>query len=233
MTKATHLQRPDRRDLPLYPLAEAASYLRIAPTTLRAWVRGRAVRGSQFIEPLIRVPDESGFLSYNNLAECHVLSVTRFHHKVKLRRIRAAITTLNRMEPSAHPLLSKRFETDGVDIFSSELGNEVINLSRGGQWVFSDLVKTFLDRIEFDERRLPIRLYPFTGEDLTENRKIIVMMPGVSSGRPVVAKVGVLASIIARRAQAGESIENLAEDYGISTAAVEEAVSFQKALRAA
>ncbi len=49
-----------RDEIPAYPVAEAARYLRIAVATLRSWVVGRTYArsgGNAFLEPLIRLPD--------------------------------------------------------------------------------------------------------------------------------------------------------------------------------
>ena len=70
---------------PRYSLAQAARYVRISPTTLRSWVRGRTyptAGGSRYFEPLILKPaPEDPRLSFSNLVEAHVLRSLRTRHE--------------------------------------------------------------------------------------------------------------------------------------------------------
>ncbi len=57
----------------------------------------------------------------------------------------------------------------------------------------------------------------------------IAIDPGISFGRPVVVRLGISTAVLAERLDAGESIEELASDYGLSTTQVEEAVLYERA----
>ena len=48
--------------------------------------------------------------------------------------------------------------------------------------------------------------------------KTVVIDPGISSGRPAIAGTGILISVIGGRLNAGETIEELAHDYGLKLA---------------
>jgi uncharacterized protein (DUF433 family) len=59
--------------------------------------------------------------------------------------------------------------------------------------------------------------------------KPIVIDPQISFGRPVVGKAFVSARSILDRIDAGEQVEDVVRDYGLTDAAVEEAVVFGRA----
>ncbi|MDP3769093.1 MAG: DUF433 domain-containing protein, partial [Dehalococcoidia bacterium] len=61
-------------------------------------------------------------------------------------------------------------------------------------------------------------------EALAESPRLVVIDPRVGFGRPVLAGTGVTTLSIAERFDAGESIEDLAADYGRPPAEIEEAI---------
>ncbi len=96
-----------------------------------------------------------------------------------------------------------------------------------------DLIEAHLKRIDRDASGLPIRLYPFTRERKADEPRIIVIDPNISFGRPALAGTGIATTVIAQRYKAGESIEELAEDYGRSTSEIQEAIRSELWLAAA
>ena len=96
-----------------------------------------------------------------------------------------------------------------------------------------DLIESHLRRIERDTSGLPVRLYPFTRERKPEEPRIIVIDPNMSFRRLALAGTGIATAIIAQRYKAGESIEELAEDYGRSRSDIEEAIRCELWLDAA
>jgi uncharacterized protein (DUF433 family) len=60
-----------------------------------------------------------------------------------------------------------------------------------------------------------------------------VIDPRISFGRPVLAGTGIPTAVIAERYKAGESMDDLADDYGCQRFEIEEAVRCELALEAA
>lgn len=226
----------DLRDIPAYGLSEASHYLGIPKATLRSWVLGRHYpieAGKQFFRPIIELPDkEKPLLSFVNLVEAHVLEAIRQRHGIKFWRVRGVVEYIERHLDSRHPLAEQRFVTDGVDLFVEQFG-KLVNISREGQLAIKELIQTYLRRIERDSAGFPIRLYPFTRERKPDEPKTIVIDPYISFGRPVLAGTGIATTIIAQRYKAGESIEELAEDYGRPTSDIQEAIRCELWLNAA
>ena len=83
------------RSLPLYSLAEVAYFLKIPKPTLHRWTRRWPTRTGKILDALIVPADPvSTMLSFYNLAEAHILSVTVRIHKVQVKAIRSAIQEL-------------------------------------------------------------------------------------------------------------------------------------------
>jgi uncharacterized protein (DUF433 family) len=222
--------------MPAYGITEAAHYLGIPNATLRSWVLGRPYpteRGKRFFRPIIELPEkDQRLLSFVNLVEVHVLDALRRAHGVQLSHIRKSVDYVRNRLGSKHPLAEEKFATDGVDLFVERFG-KLMNITREGQLVIKELIEAYLQRVERDPVGIPIRLYPFTRERTPEEPRAVVIDPYVSFGRPVLAGTGIATHIIAQRYKAGESIEELAEDYGRSRSDIQEAIRCELWLDAA
>lgn len=236
MALDTKEKRRELREMPAYGIVEAAHYLGIPKATLRSWVLGRYYptgKGKRFFRPIIELADEDQrLLSFENLVEAHVLDAIRRAHGVAFGRVRKAVEHVKNKLRSKHPLAEQKFVTDGVDLFVEAFG-QLVNISREGQLAIKDLIETYLRRVERDQIGAPIRLYPFTRERKPDEPRIVVIDPSISFGRPVLVGTGIATTIIAQRYKAGESIEELAEDYGRSRSDIEEAIRCELWLDAA
>jgi uncharacterized protein (DUF433 family) len=221
----------DIRNQPAYGLAEGSRYLKLPAATLRAWAVGRAyptARGARHFRPLIRPAGRNPVqLSFWNLIEAHVLRSFRTDHDVSLKAMRQALNFAERELDIERLLLRRELCTDAGQVFLDRYG-ELINLSASGQLVIRRLLEQHLRRVEWDEWKFPIRLYPFLTPGTPTEARPIAIDPGISFGRPVVARTGVSTAVLAERVDAGESLEALAEDYGLTTQEVEEAVVYER-----
>src|SRR5574341_2147872 len=208
----------DRRELPAYSIAEASHYLRIPPSTLRWWVTGRyhARHATQTLKPIILLPQTAPpMLSFLNLIEIHVLDAIRRKHGILLPKVRKTLDFLEREYKSLHPLAEEEFQTDGVELFVEKYGH-LISASEAGQVAMAEMLNIYLRRIERDDTGIPLRLYPFTRRGQAEDPRVVVIDPSVSFGRPCLVGTSIATAVIAERFHAGESVIELAEDYGRS-----------------
>ena len=221
---------------PAYSLTEASRYLLIPPATLRSWVAGRKYptdSGPKLFRPIIQLPDDvRAGLSFVNLVEAHMLDAIRRRHQVPLSKIRQAIDYLRKHFSSTHPLAEQRFETDGLDLFIDKFG-QLINVTQSGQIALRELLKAHLHRVEHDAAGTAVRLYPFTRKRDLREPKVVVIDPHISYGRPVLVGTGIPTAVVAERYKAGESIDELAEDYGRSRNEIEETIRCELWLEAA
>jgi uncharacterized protein (DUF433 family) len=222
----------DPRDVPAYGLTEAARYVKLAPATLRSWVRGRSYEtssGMGFFEPLIRLPEgRASNLSFWNLVEAHVLRALRTDHGVSIKAVREALDYSERELRIERLLLDRTLSTSAGEIFLDRYG-ELINLSRSGQVAMRAVLADHLRRVERDEGGLPIKLFPFLRVELGGAESTILIDPTVSFGRPIICGSGISTAAIAARVDAGENVEEVAQDYGLSSKQVEEALIYERA----
>jgi uncharacterized protein (DUF433 family) len=219
----------DPRDIPSYSIGDAARYLRIPAGTIRSWTMGRnypVADGEMFFQPLIPIKKQKPrLLSFTNLIEIHVLRAIRQHHQIKLDKVRTALDFIDEKFQVPHPLAREEFRTDGIDLFIEKYG-ELINASRQGQLHLKGFLEAHLARIEPDDQGLAIKLYPFTRSQEEDSPKIVVIDPRIAFGRLVIAGTGIAANVLSERFNAGDSIEELADDYECDRLKIEEAIRF-------
>ena len=169
-------------------------------------------------------------MSFKNLVAAHVLSALRVQHQIPLQRLRKAIAYLREQTGSGDPLFELPLLTDGADLFV-EAYEGIVNASRSGQMALAPILQAYLRRLEFDSKSGVVRLYPFirrrelqTPEILLQEPKVVVIDPRISFGRPVLVGTNIRTSIVAERYMAGESVNELAEDYNRTALEIEEAI---------
>lgn len=221
----------DTRSLPAYSLSEAARYLRIPVDTLRTWVKGRyyqTAQGKQFSSPLIELAGiDAKELSFNNLVEAHVLRAIRMEHSVPLEQIRIALNFIEEELGVAHPLVRKNLlKTDGKAIYVEYL-ERLLDASKRGQIAIKETLEIYLTRIETDEAGIAARLFPFIHPDKKDDRRLIVIDPSVSFGRPAISGTGIPTKVLAELHKAGDSIQDLALDYDCEPALIQAAIEYE------
>jgi uncharacterized protein (DUF433 family) len=219
------------RDAAAYTLAEAARYLRLPAATLRSWVLGReyptAEGGGEF-PPLIRPASKRPpLLSFPNLIEAHVLRSLRTEHGVPVKALRDALAYAQKTLGIDRLLLRPELRATAGKVFLDRYG-ELIDLSASGQLAMRQLFNEHLKRIEWDKSNSPVRLYPFLSV-VSSGERPIVINPHIAFGRPVVERRGVSTSAIVERIDAGESVEDVANDYDLGQAEIEQAILYERA----
>jgi uncharacterized protein (DUF433 family) len=91
------------------------------------------------------------------------------------------------------------------------------------------LLAEHLERVEWDPSQFPVRLYPFLPVVLLSNERPIAIDPRIAFGRPVVLRQGISTSAIAERIDVGETVADVAADYDLSPAEIEQAVLYERA----
>jgi uncharacterized protein (DUF433 family) len=203
--------------MPRYHLPEVARYVRVNVRTLESWVRGYGNSPPLIKRPSARDPR----LSYNNLVEAYVLAVLRRFYQVSMQQIRRGLRSMQEHEGIDRFLLSDLLRTRLGNLLY-QAGRDVVNVGGGSQGEIPEAVASYLGRIRY-EGGLPI-LYPLTRPNDPSGPRRIVMLPHVGFGRPITERKHIAAATIASRFAAGESIQDLAADYGLEAADIEEAL---------
>lgn len=214
-------------EVPAYTIAEAAQWLGMPPSTVRAWTLGQGE-----FQPVVEIADRaSKGLSFRNLVELHVLAAIRRRHNVSLQRVRRAVEFIETRLGVTHPLSSTRMLTDGTDLLVDACG-DILNVSRSGQVEMREILEAYVKRIEHDPGGVPARLYPFTRKDVLHDPRSVVIDPLVEFGRPCLTATGIPTLEVADRYKAGESIQSIADDYGRTREQIEEAIRYEFPLAA-
>lgn len=221
----------DPRNQPAYPLTEAARYLKLPAATLRAWTLGRrypTTQGKSHFRPLIRpASGKPPVLSFSNLIEAHVLRALRADHGVSVKAVRQAVEFAEKKLGIERLLLRPELCSDAGQVFLDRYG-ELIELSASGQLAMRQVLQAHLKRVTWDAERFPIRLHPFVVGEATGPAMPIAIDPRIAFGRPVVIRRGISTAAIVARIDAGEAVADLATDYELSLAEIEDAVLYER-----
>jgi uncharacterized protein (DUF433 family) len=220
-----------RFDEPLYSVAEAARVIDVPVSTLSAWTRGYVRKGAnshrvigQAVVTAFVPNGSSPTISFIGLAEGMVLAAVR-RSGVSMQRVRPALAALERELGIHHALASQKLYTDGAELlfdFSpDQIERDVVTslvVVRNGQRVFVEAVREQLQRIQFgpDGYAALLRVPGYQSE--------VVCDPKRSFGRPIFVRGGTRVDDVLSRFQAGESIDELTEEFGVSVADIEDAL---------
>jgi uncharacterized protein (DUF433 family) len=229
-------QRPSINDQPAYLAVEVARMLIVPASTIKAWSFGQKHldgRPGRFRAVIAPADARRRLLSFANLCELHVLAGIRRRHKVSLPTVRASLAFVGKELKVERPLIAQQFLTDGIDLFINHAG-QLLNTNTRQQGWRGDFENALL-RIEWNPQGAPVRLFPFTrsSRELSGQPRAVVIDPNLSFGRPVLARAGVTTDVVQDRFNAGDSPDEMAEDYGVDTSDIPEAIRFERTLAAA
>ena len=223
----------DRFETLIYGFGEAAGYLSIPPTTLRNWVYGNprnAGHGATTpVVTAVRPERRNGpSMPFIGLAEAYALAAFR-KAGVPMQRIRPAIDVLAKELGLKYALASRRLYTDGAEVLydyaqhagdtpEGESAKELV-VVRNNQRVFSEVVALYLRRVDFgpDGYARLIRLPQYKVAE-------VAVDPDHVFGRPRFVHGGVGVEDVIDLFQAGEPVDSVAEEFGLSRDEVEDAI---------
>ncbi|GIH72470.1 DUF433 domain-containing protein [Sphaerimonospora thailandensis] len=222
----------DRFTTPLYGIAEAAAYLSVPPSTFSTWafgyVRKRPGGGTVKGTPVItatrpRRPNEP-VVPFVGLAEGYALAAFR-QAGVPLQRIRPAIDALKRELGLEHALASKRLYTDGAEVLydyaehAGDASARELVVVRNNQRLFSEVVERYLRRVDFalDGYAQVIRLPQYRVAE-------VEVTPLHAFGRPRFSRGGARLEDVLDLFRAGEPVDVVADEFGLSREEVEDAL---------
>ena len=222
-----------RFEAALYTLPEAARIVGVPPSTLRSWTKGyESAKGHSKHDPVIKAfahdvrtgKTREASITFIGLVEALVLSAIR-KCGVPLQRIRPALKMLSNEFDLEHVLASKKLYTDGAEVLYNYAENqegklpEKLTVVRSGQRVFAEIIEKYLQLITYaDDGFASIITVPFY-----RNAKVIVD-PERSFGAPIFAESSIRVDNVLERCWAGESLQEVAEDFSTSLEHVEEVV---------
>lgn len=149
-------------------------------------------------------------MSFLSLTEAFVINAFR-KSGLPMSRIRPVVQMIRTQYGLEYALASQQFVTDGVEVLrvSDDPQDQRLVVVRSGQAVFNDVVNDYLKHIDFGPSGFAeaIRLPQYTDATVT-------VKPTLNGGRPTLSHGGISVDAILGRLRAGESVEDVAEDYG-------------------
>jgi uncharacterized protein (DUF433 family) len=223
MLKNKPSRRPgqDLRTVPTYTIPEASEFLAIPSRTMFSWYEGE--------EPILRASSTYGavhLLSYRDIEEAYRVYLLRERFHFSLQFLRKSMLNARRMFRSQHPLQ----RADAVKECLKDLVYDkpargrnprtITSLGQNpGQQAFAEVVDLFAERIEPGEF-----IYPWRFASTDHDSRPVSMNPNIMSGRLVVAGTRIPVNTLLGSKRAGETIEQIANDYGLDPAVVEKAL---------
>lgn len=226
-----------RFGIPLYTVAEAARIVDVPASTLATWAKGYVRRPPDRTEvegdPVVTYiqPERPGapVIPFVGLVESLVLAAIR-RSGVPMQRVRPALQAVSEGLGLEHPLASKKLYTDGAellydfgehhrDTIDGQVALELI-IIRSGQRIFENVIEEYLRRIEYDASDGYARLIHVPAYRTAQ----VVVDPVRSFGAPIFERGGGRVEDVMQRFWAGESLDELADDYGVPPEQLEDVV---------
>ena len=208
----------DQRDLYQYGYTEASKATRIPVSTLRAWTRGQ-----EGFNPVFKPASEQG-LSYFNLIEAQVLRAIRKIHKISMPNVRKALDIAEGEYGKTRLFIDREFRFGAFGLFIEQY-SKLISLTQSSQETLYNLLKDYLDRVEYDKQGFPKMFFPSLETEPDE--RLILINPFVSFGRATVVTRSISTDAIVARIEAGEEKEFVSQDYGIPEEEIEAAIEYE------
>jgi uncharacterized protein (DUF433 family) len=204
----------------VFTLRETAGYLDVPKSTIHDWARPARRQA-----PLITCFPPRGrqaTVPFIGFAEAYVLSAFR-RAGVPLQRIRPAVQALESTIGIEHALASRSLYTDGAEVlydFAEREADDLLELQlvvvRTGQHQFSEVVRDYLQRITYGEDGWASRVrLPSYGP------AEVVVDPKIAFGLPLVVHGGARVEDLVDRFVAGDSVAEIADDFGVPAGEVE------------
>lgn len=201
--------------------------------TIRSWLFSRpyeTAAGQQYSVGVIEPPGDSlDRLSFLNLIEAHVLRSLRTRHGVSMGDVRKALEYAQSEFGIDRLLIHDQLKAAPGHMFLERYSG-LIDLPKGGQLALKDVFEAHLERVVHDAKdHLPVRFYPWFPIEGQQSKRVIVVDPRVAFGSPITETHSIRTAVIADRYEAGEAVDDLANDYELDHGTIEDAIRFERA----
>lgn len=211
-----------RFDVPILTPREVAVHVDLAPSTLHRWLSTPAA-GAPLVHRIEPPTPRSASIPFIAVAEAMVLGVFRRELKLPLREIREAATRLRRELGTEYALASRRLASDGVTVLvdlAADSSAPQWARARDGQLAINEVIARYLRYVTWekgDDYPVRLKLKSYEAAD-------VIIDPRFAFGQPVFAASKVRVRDVVDAFVAGESMETISHEYGISVEEVEAAI---------
>ena len=208
-----------RLTLPTYTVAEAARYAQAKPQTVGYWFRGSETSG-----PALPRRKAGERLNYFEAVEVAFVAAFR-GYGVKLRSLREARGYFERLLQTEYPFATEQFHTEGTrillewgDLQGLSEFSEVVIGNEQGQLAWAGLLGEKFETFDYEEN-WALRWH------VAGRSSPVQIDPRVSFGSPCVR--GIQTWAMRGRKEAGESVEEISEDFGLDACEVVAGLEFE------
>jgi uncharacterized protein (DUF433 family) len=178
----------------LYSFPEVAKYLDVPIRTLRSWFVPRGGKGPLLQGEIVKTIEEGSWLNFHDFIQAYAVKTLKASG-VKPREVREAISEAKEKYGLPYPLSMK-----GHTIYSDGHGVHILppgqtqpselTGKRKGQVSWTEIIKEYLTRIEFDEQGMANTFVVFEKYFEGGIHKRVTMQPNVNFGEPTVEGTG-------------------------------------------
>ncbi len=217
----------------LFTFREAAAYLGVPSSTLSYWTRHARQPGGRALVSGFEAEQGVPSLPFLGLTEAYVLAAFRAAG-VPVRRIAPALERLKADVGLDYALASRHLYTDGVEVlfdYAIQVGEDAARTlaePRSGQIVLRPIVTQYLRRIQWDAQQWPVRLH-LPGFSVAD----VVVDVRRAYGRPLLVHGDARVEDLVGRWRGGDTLAEIAIDFGVPPEEVEDAVRVGTKTRAA
>lgn len=210
--------------LPAYRTGDAARYVGVSPQVAANWHHRSTPTGG----PVLPGKPRGEHLSYLQLIELAVVSVFRRDYNVPLESIRRTRQYMAQTFNAEYPFAEYRFKTDGfhllmnlVEVVPSIKTEDLIVADSGGQLGWASFMEDKLLEFGYD-LEYELALHWFVAGRSSKVR----IDPRIAFGAPTVN--GIATWVLKGRWNAGETIDDMVEDFDLAQEDISDALRFEK-----
>lgn len=219
-------------DREMYSEAEAARLLRLPQSTLHWWLEGGTRRGKTY-PPVIRLEPTGGrSVTWAEFIEAGLLRQYRRVHQVPLQELRTVIDILRSKMDVAYPLAHYRpYVGEGRRLLLDAQNEATLDADfclvavASNQPILTPPSEAFVSRVEWTDG-IAAGWRPHSDPDSP-----VTMDPDVRFGLPSIR--GIKTEVIWEHLEADESIDEVAEEFGLPPSDVRWAYAYETSARAA
>jgi uncharacterized protein (DUF433 family) len=214
----------NRKSTVLYTLADADYLAGVSRGTAKRWLAGYRFRRSSGAlshrPPVTKdMPPFVGGVTFLDLVEVVAIGGLK-DLGMTLREIRQIVENCQEVLNVQRPLVSLQFKVGGREVFVSHEGTLVEVLRGKGRRAWDEVLGPFIATLDYDDD-LASRWWP-----LGKGAPVCVD-PEYGYGYPVISRTGVRTEIVLERFQAGDTRDQISEDFNVSPSEVDGALRFE------
>ena len=215
----------------MFTEAEAARLLQVPQNTLNYWLEGGEYRGRKY-RPVIREQPKGSraAVTWAEFVEAGLLRQYR-RLRVPMAELRAFIDQIRREFGVPYPLAHELPFVSGRELLSSAQDDAGLDADLclvatvRGQYVLTPAADSFYKRVTWEDDTAA------AWRPHDDPHSPVIMRPGTRSGRPSVK--GISTEALWEHAQAGETVADIAEIFGLADEDVRWGLAYETSARAA